>query len=291
MPKLITESKLKEAISNGTFIKNGKTQNAEGIKYDFSMSPLILKAKYRQPIDVNQLSTTERTDLVIDPGEAVFVLTEEILDLPNNMKALLSPKRKLSHDGIMILGGFCVDPLYKGHLLFGLYNFSSSPFSLQPGKKLIAAMFYELENNEIDDFRKPEAEIYTFPDDLIKLMSKYRPVSVQNVMELVSQLQVNFDEIRKEFRDRDDWFKKFEKSLEGHETSIKKILDMIEKEVRERTEAERNLERRILEVYDKANDNIQKYAKDAYKTAAVTGTFGALVISLIVYLIQTLISK
>lgn len=291
MPKLITEAKLKEAITNATFIKYGKVQNAEGIKYDFSMGSLILKASRKQPIDVNQLSASERSDIVIESGEVIFVLTEEYLDLPKNMKALLSPKRKLSHDGIIILGGFCIDPLYKGKLLFGLYNFSSSQFPIQPGKKLIAALFYELFEDEIDDFKKPEAEITTFPDELIRLMNRYRPISVQNVMEVVSQLQAKFDEMRKEFRDRDDWFKKFEKSLEDHDAHIKRILEMIEREVRDRTEAERDLERRIMEIYDKTNKNIQEYAKDAYKTAAVTGTLGALVISLIVYLIQTLIGK
>jgi dUTPase len=255
------------------------------------MGSLILKASRKQPIDVNQLSASERSDLVIEPGEVMFVLTEEYLDLPKNMKALLSPKRKLSHDGIIILGGFCIDPLYKGKLLFGLYNFSSSQFPIQPGKKLIAALFYELFEDEINNFKKPETEFTTFPDELIRLMNRYRPISVQNVMEVVSQLQAKFDEMRKEFRDRDDWFKKFEKSLEDHDAHIKRILEMIEREVRGRTEAERDLERRIMEVYDKSNKNIQEYAKDAYKTAAVTGTLGALVISLIVYLIQTLIGK
>ncbi len=291
MPKIIPEGRLKEAITNGTFLKNAKIENAEGIKYDFSMSPKILKAKYGQPIDANQLPEKERAELFVEPGEVVFVLTEEILDLPNNMKAILSPKRKMSHDGIMTLGGSCIDPLYKGRLLIGLYNFASSPFPLKPGKKLIAALFYQLEDNELDEFKELEAEIKDFPDDLVRLITKYSPISVQSIMDVVNDLQMKFDEIRKEFRDREDWFKKFEKSLEGHDRSIDKILATIERGVEERRHAERDLERRITEVSDRAAENIQKYSKDAYKTAAVVGTLGALIISLIVYLLQTLITR
>lgn len=47
MPKIIPESRIKEAIRAGTFLKGGREQNAEGIKYDFRMSSKILKAKFR----------------------------------------------------------------------------------------------------------------------------------------------------------------------------------------------------------------------------------------------------
>ena len=62
-------------------------------------------------------------DRFVEPGEVVFVLTEERLDLPRNMIAVLSQKRKLFNQGIQVLGGFCIDPLYRGKLLVGLYNF------------------------------------------------------------------------------------------------------------------------------------------------------------------------
>jgi deoxycytidine triphosphate deaminase len=49
-----------------------------------------------------------------DPGEAVFVLTQEHLELPANYIAILSPKRRLAHGGIIVLGGLSVDPLHSG---------------------------------------------------------------------------------------------------------------------------------------------------------------------------------
>lgn len=134
MPQLITESELRIAVKDNTFIKNGKIENAEGVKYDFCLGSELLKAAFGRPIDMRKLTETDKTTLNIEPGEVVFVLTNEQLDLPKNIHAVLSPKRKLSHDGIMVLGGFCIDPLYKGKLLIGLYNLSSSSFPLIPGK-------------------------------------------------------------------------------------------------------------------------------------------------------------
>ena len=104
MPRLLNEESLKKAIEESSFLKNAKLENAEGIKYDFRLSSIVLKSKYGQPIDITKLPEEERVKVFIEPGEVVFVLTEEVIELPDNIKADLIPKRKLSHDGISILG-------------------------------------------------------------------------------------------------------------------------------------------------------------------------------------------
>ena len=173
MPTLITGDRLREAVDRGTFIKDGDPANAEGIKYDFRMGSRILKAKYSQPIDVNDLPVIDRDAMGIDHGEAVFVLTKERLTLPKDIIALLSSKRKLSHNGIILLGSLAADPLYNGPLWIGLYNISSTPFPLMPGRKLIAALFYELSEQKIGEFTIPEAAgTGDFPDELINLIKK-----------------------------------------------------------------------------------------------------------------------
>ena len=138
MPTMVTGNELLQAVESKTFIIDGAASCAEGIKYDFRLSAHILKASFGGPIDASKLSVAERAALAVEPGEMVFVLSEERLNLPMDMKAELSPKRKLSHAGILVLGGFCIDPGYQGPLLFGLYNFSSTRFPLLPGKKVIA---------------------------------------------------------------------------------------------------------------------------------------------------------
>ncbi len=96
MPKLISEDGLRKAVKDCSFIKDGKVACAEGVKYDFRISPMILKAEFGRPINIDQLPEQEKKKLVIEPGELVFALTEERLELPNNIKADLSPKESLA---------------------------------------------------------------------------------------------------------------------------------------------------------------------------------------------------
>ena len=112
MATLITGDGLRGAVEDG-FIKHGISQCVEGVKYDFRLSPQILKASFGQPVDIEKLSEMERAQAIIEPGEVGFVRTIEELDLPDNITAVLSTKRKVSHAGIIALGGFCIDSLYK----------------------------------------------------------------------------------------------------------------------------------------------------------------------------------
>lgn len=275
MPTLLNNSDLKIAVSEDGFIKHGKYENIDGIKYDFSISPRILKAKFKQPIDIDQLPETRKGDAVIEPGEVVFVLTQETLQLPDNVSAILIPKRKLSHDGIMILGGLSVDPLYEGKLLIGLYNLSSSQYPIIPGRKVIGAQFYRLSDTEKLDVIKPDIRITDFPDELIRLMQSYKPVSAEALMNSVSSLEIKFDNLLQEFRTKDDWFNKLQDSMDKQEKTIDKILQGLEKEATDRRDSDGEIEKKV----DGMRDEVKGFMKESYKTAAIIGVVGALVIS------------
>lgn len=274
MPRQISEEELKAAIDGQTFIKGGVAANAEGIKYDFRMSNRVLKAAFNQPVDITQLPEAERAGVAVEPGEVVFVLTEEQLDLPKNLKAELSQKRRMSHQGIMAVGGFCIDPLYAGRLLIGLYNFSSSPFPLRPGIKLIAAVFYELREDEVAAFPVP-APIQDFPDELIRLMENYKPVSAEALMQAVQHMEAEFDRMREEFRDKESWYEKFRESLDRHDGQIEKFLRGLEKEKDER-----------LRGHEDMRKELSNMSKMAIGTAAIVGIIVPLLISLILFLLQ-----
>jgi deoxycytidine triphosphate deaminase len=227
---MITGEKLLDAVRNETFIKGGIPRCAEGVKYDFRLSGRILKASFHGPIDATKLTTIEQAKLAVEPGEMVFVLSEERLDLPSTVVAELSPKRKMSHAGVLAIGGFCIDPLYKGRLLIGLYNFSSTAFFLIPGKKVIAATFYELDESERSQFATPEAALEDFPEELVQVMQKYSPTSMASVSELIEKFRTELDSLRTEIRSRDEWYKRFQESLERHDKQIEGLLSGLEQE-------------------------------------------------------------
>lgn len=275
MPTLLGNPDLKQALSDDGFIKSGKLENIDGLKYDFSLSARVLKAKFKQPMDIDQLPQTRKVDFVVEPGEVVFVLTQETLHLPIDVMAILIPKRKLSHDGIMILGGLSVDPLYEGRLLIGLYNLSSSPYPIIPGKKLIAAQFYKLTEEEIKDVSKPEVRITDFPGELIRLMQNYKPVSAEALMNSFTNLEMKFDNLLQDLKSKDDWFNKLQDSMDKQEKTIDKILDGLEKEAGDRRSSDQELEKKV----EGMRSEVKGFMKDSYKTAAIIGVLGALLMS------------
>ncbi len=232
MPIMLTGVRLREAVQAETFIQRGDPLCAEGVKYDFRLSSRFLKAKFGRPIDAAEIPANE---LFIEPGEMVFALSEERLNLPPNVVAELSPKRKLSHSGILVIGGFCIDPGYQGRLVIGLFNFSSSRFALIPKKKVIAATFYELEDTELLEHTAPTAPVEDFPDELIATMQRYSPVAVQSVVDVVERVKADLVALRDEIRSRDDWYRRFESTQVRHDGQIGELIGGLkaEKEARQ----------------------------------------------------------
>lgn len=248
MAKVVTGDALKRAVENQSFIKGGNLSCAEGLKYDFRLGTRILKASFGLPVDMSSMPEAERGQIAVDPGEVLFVLTEERIDLPKNIMAQLSPKRKLSHEGILVLGGLCIDPLYHGKLLVGLYNFSSTRFPLRPGKKLIAAVFYELIEEEISELDPVETSIEDFPDELVRLIQNYRPVVLQTLQESLSETQRQLAALRAEITSGLDWQKQFQGSLDRHDGQIEKLLRGLEDEKDNRKDAERDFKAELASI-------------------------------------------
>ncbi|HEX5279484.1 MAG TPA: hypothetical protein VFW28_05365 [Micropepsaceae bacterium] len=228
MPTLISGSKLKQAVEQSTFIKNGAPSSAEAVKYDFHMGSRVLKAEFGQPVEIDSIPQEKRWVL---PGEVAFVLTRERLELPRNVIAALSPKRKLAHSGIIVLGGLSIDPEYCGVLLVGLYNFSSTPFPLRPGKKLIAAVFYELAESELVDFPVASpTEITDFPDELVTLIRNYRPIELAGIQEELKDARREITALRNEFMTDKTWKDEFKNGLDQHNRQLGTLIDGLKEE-------------------------------------------------------------
>lgn len=196
MSKVITEEEIRQWILEKKVIQDGDVSCAEGIKYDFRLGSKFLKAYFGREVDYNvDLKTAEdRRKAVVEPGEVVFVLSQERLSLPDNVYVQLSPKRSLSQDGIELMGGLIVDPGYEGYLVFGLRNVAGTPFPLAPGIKIAGANFFELSQEEISEKPAKPTPIEEFPVKLLDLIEKYRPVNPQNLADEFRKLQKAFED-------------------------------------------------------------------------------------------------
>jgi len=222
MARIISGETLKERIRESKLIEHGKEQNCKGLKYDLVFSGRYLKAKLGTPVEYEQIPVNQRKEMaVVKPGEVIFVITEETFNLPLNYYAQLTPKRNMGELGINVNGALFVDPGYQGKLVFGLYNFSSEDFPLQPGKTFAAAVIYELEDQEkfeYDSGKQPK-QIMDFSPELINMISKCEPIGITEIARVLQDALQDISKLKKYVDTNDVWKK-----------DVQRIIDCISKE-------------------------------------------------------------
>ena len=92
------------------------------------------------------------TDLVpgkaflIPPGQFAFLLTEEVVRVPNDAIAFISLRSKTAKfRGLVNVSGFHADPGYNGKLIFSVFNAGPGDVHLARGEPLFMIMFADLD--------------------------------------------------------------------------------------------------------------------------------------------------
>jgi deoxycytidine triphosphate deaminase len=238
---ILSNGEIKSLIREET-IRNGTEESVEGQKYDFRLGDYFLKAKFGRAVKISELDVEQRKDAVIEPGETIFVMTEEVLNLRQDMRLRLSPKRKMGHEGIIILGGLDVDPGYSGPLFVGMYNFSSQPFTLHQGKKLIAGIFEKLDKSI--EYKPASMPNDGFPEELIDLIEKYQPISVQGIVESLNAMRKDLNDVRQKLDDDSKWRDDIRAAIDSLVAGLKEEVVARKSDI-EAIREERNLKGKI----------------------------------------------
>lgn len=245
MSRLILENELRDAVKNNSFIKNGSLNSCEGMKYDFRVSSKLLSPHFNRD---RAFDEQDETNFVIKPGETAYVMTEEDLDLPNNIFCQLSTKRKLSHDGILLLGGFSIDPNYKGKLFFGLHNLSREDYPFRPNKKLVAGIFYELSGEETKVITSAPEPLYDFPDELMKNIKFFKSASTEALEGRIEELKSSLSVLKEQIDTDKSWKAEFKEGLSQNNqqiarlgTSLEELTKKLGSEIDERKHGESQL--------------------------------------------------
>jgi dCTP deaminase len=283
MSKVISGKQLKEAIKNNKFLSGGDIANCDGIKYDFRLDDCILKAKFGVPINYSSFPVEKQgTELVVSPGEMVFVMSKERLNLPGNIFSQLSTRRKMTEFGIITLGGLAIDPGYNGKLLFGLYNISSENFKLVPNAKLVGAVFYELENDElIPDYTPPKA-IDEYSSTLIEKVAKYQPIGITTLEESIREIERQLEAFKKGLSKNTDAIEKLEDIT--HQTS--RNIERISEDIRNLSESLRLEADARKKISKDVNTKIATLKGALWLATALGATFVALLIGYLTGLIK-----
>lgn len=134
--------------------------------------------------------------MAIPPGQFAFLLTEEYLEIPDNVMALISMRAGFKLNGLINVSGFHVDPGFRGRLVFAVYNAGPSPVNLSRGDELFLIWIADLDSSATDEYSRklkpPQQEI---GNDIIFKVN--RPIhSLQNLSKKIDDLENNIKLVR-----------------------------------------------------------------------------------------------
>lgn len=116
-----------------------------------------------QTVTIRQLSDGE--GFTIPPGQFGFLLSEEIVKVPDDALAFISIKAKIKWRGLINVSGFHVDARFNGRLVFSVYNAGPVPVHLRQGQPIFLIWYSSLDRPTKRVRRQPLQE--SFPHDLI----------------------------------------------------------------------------------------------------------------------------
>jgi dCTP deaminase len=94
--------------------------------------------------------------LNIPPGQFAFLMTEEALNIPQNVMGFISLKSSAKWRGLINVSGFHVDPGFRGKLIYSVYNAGPSPIHLKRGQDLFLLWLADLDRSAKANFAKPQ---------------------------------------------------------------------------------------------------------------------------------------
>lgn len=137
--------------------------------------------------EIRRLEASE--SIAIDPGDFAVLSTDEIIDMPSNITALISLRFKYKLRGLINVSGFHIDPNYCGRVIFAMYNAGPSPVYLRRGDEPFMITFANI-SDPIKGNRHggTDAEMMGIEPDLLSGLQG-RTASLENLDDRVNELQ------------------------------------------------------------------------------------------------------
>jgi len=123
--------------------------------YKLAMGPEC----YVSPADADKRSSVRQLDddeaFFIPPGQFAFLLTEEVVRVPDDAFAFIALRSTSKFRGLVNVSGFHADPGFLGRLIFAVFNAGPGDVHLRRGEALFMISFCDLD--EKTDISRPNA--------------------------------------------------------------------------------------------------------------------------------------
>jgi deoxycytidine triphosphate deaminase len=128
---------------------------------DLSGTPIVEPASYdlragialwkdKQSRDLKTLrfnpSDTSQPVVTLQPGQMVFVITHEELNLPRTICGTVYSRNRLQKENILALNAGHVDPGYRGPIIIRLINLGQTEWALALGEAVFTVVFHSLKD-------------------------------------------------------------------------------------------------------------------------------------------------
>ena len=127
--------------------------------------------------------------LTILPGQYVAILTEEKLELPNDICARFGLKSNLARKGLMAFGGIQVDPGFVGRLAISLFNVGPENIQIKVGTPMVTIEFEKLEEPTATPYSGEYQYQDDFPAEQYNFILSAHTVSLAEIPDLKEQVR------------------------------------------------------------------------------------------------------
>lgn len=129
----------------------------------------------------------------IPPGQFAFLLTEEVIKVPEDAFAFIALRSKAKFKGLVNVSGFHADPGFHGRLVFAVFNAGPGDVHLRRGERLfmLTLAYLDAKSSRPRQDKQPQLSI---PMEII--------MPIAGEVQSLAGLKGNIDEVREELDER-----------------------------------------------------------------------------------------
>jgi deoxycytidine triphosphate deaminase len=136
---ILTKEEIESEISAHSLIKKSNSTRIQGCSYDMTVGTIFKDGQI-----INAAHPDSNKQVIIPPGGIVTILTEEELQLPNDIAATAFAINSMSSKGFLVLNPGHVDPGFEGALSLAALNLRKTSFAIQRGEPVFTVIFQRL---------------------------------------------------------------------------------------------------------------------------------------------------
>jgi deoxycytidine triphosphate deaminase len=147
---ILSKEKIQALIEQGTLIRNvlreAGVPAVEAASYDLRAGIVLWKERNSGVLRVEHFDETkESAPITLQPGQMIFVITHEELQLSPSISGTVYSRNKLQKENILALNAGHVDPGFDGPIIIRLINLGAQPWPLRLGDPVFTVVFHTVD--------------------------------------------------------------------------------------------------------------------------------------------------